>query len=787
MSTTPIANAQGTSLEATGETNGEQETPEIQENDGSKCACEDYGLTDPAENDEPLQQAILALVKHYEGLDKYAVRTETIDARRQRFYRRGDQYVVCLESNGFIFTPYGGAGDESNGAPDGDSSRYTDVYNIFWPYMRALISIGVQNPPGVDFEPDDPTVSTDISASRAAETFRFAIDRVNKRKKLQADAMSLFCTDTRCVIYTRNVRDGQKFGFENDGPNKGQPKTVQLMSAHGTLETKPTPITTDKMEEWIYFPIDDELALNLAKETYPKYAANIRQGNSGAGESSYRRMARIGVLQGTRALNNAGDAFAHLVTRKRVWMRPAAFRHAPADIEKRLRELYPSGMKVVVVGDAYCGSCDQAMDDHLSVGWPGPGDGASKPSMMHDFVPVQDAFNDYRNLEKEYADFGIPTVYQLKELFDGEAMRDQTAEPGNHVEVVLPGGLGTIADAFYVEPAPGCPIQIQQAYENLMGALGQFMTGAQPALFGGSDADNTTKGGIAMMRDQAMGQFSICWGGVQELFATAYRQGALCRAAASAKDTDEKIHVKIPAKRGKSMVATIAVADLQKGNFHTYPDLDSSFPETTGSKRQTVSSIVTQALTNPEATEAYGVLEPENLEIQRELLGVHDWVIPGAESGDKQMMEIELLLKSRPTPNVDAIKAYAADQAIEGAVAEQAEGTGIPVPKTPPPNAMQMYQSSIPVDPMWDRHNYEIAKIEQFLSSSDGIEEAKSNKWGILNVKLHGMEHKAAKAAQAPPPGAIPPMPPKKGVHVAPPIPTPGPMNSPAPAAPTLQ
>jgi len=32
------------------------------------------------------------------------------------------------------------------------------------------------------------------------------------------------------------------------------------MSAHGTLETKPTPITTDKMEEWIYFPIDDELA-----------------------------------------------------------------------------------------------------------------------------------------------------------------------------------------------------------------------------------------------------------------------------------------------------------------------------------------------------------------------------------------------------------------------------------------------------------------------------------------------------------------------------------------------
>ncbi len=786
MSTVPITNAQGSSPDPTGETDGQQQAPEIQENDGSKCACEDFGIPDPAEGDEALQGAILDLVKHGETLDKYAVRTETIDARRQRFYRRGDQYVICLESNGFIFTPYtGSSGGESNGAPDSDSHRYTDVYNIFWPYMRALISIGVQNPPGVDFEPDDPTVSTDISASRAAETYRFAIDRVNQRKKLQGEVMSLFCTDTRAVLYTRNVRDAQKFGFETQGSNKGQPKTVQLMTAHGTLETKPTPITTDKMEEWIYFPIDDELDLNLAKEMYPKYAANIRQGNASVGEGVYRRMARIGVLQGTRALQNAGDAFAHLTTRKRVWMRPAAFRHAPKDIEEKLRELYPSGLKVIVCGDAYCGSCDQAMDDHLSVGWPGPGDGASKPSMMHDFVPVQDAFNDYKNLEKEYADFGIPVIYQLKELFDGEAMRDQDSEPGNRVEVVLPGGIATIADAFYVEPAPTCPIQIQQAYQDLMGALGQFMTGAQPALFGGSDADNTTKGGIAMMRDQAMGQFSICWGAMQEIFAKAYKQGVMCRAAASPKDTKEQINIKIPAKRGKTMIATVAIADMQKGNFHAYPDLDSSFPETTGSKRQTVSSIVTQALASPQATEAYGVLEPENLEIQRELLGVHDWVVPGAESGDKQMMEIELLLQQRPTPNMEAIRTFAADQAVEEEVKTQAaaKAPGVPVPSTPPPDAMQMYKSSIPVDPQWDRHKYHIAKIEQFLESPDGIEEAKTNKWGILNVKLHGMEHKAALAAQAPPP-MIPPALPKRGRSAAPPIPAPGqpgPMNSPAP------
>ena len=775
MSTPAITNAPP---DATGQTSNE-EAPEIQENDGTRAACEDYGDPDPAADDEELQQAILALARHYATLDKYARRTEVIDARRQRFYRRGDQYIVW-NATVFNFVPYPGGDDGANGSPDQDSQRYTDVYNIFWPYMRALISIGVQNPPGVDFEPDDPTVSTDISAARAAETFRFCVDRVNKRKKLQSDIMSLFCTDTRTAIYTRNVWDAQKFGVEQDGPNQGKPKCVQLMTAGGTLETK-SPITTDRQDEWTYFFWSDELDVHLAKETYPQYAANIKQGTAAVGESAYERMARIGVLQGTRVLQTSGDAFAHLTTRHRLWMRPAAFRHAPKDVEKKLNELYPEGIKVLICGDAYCGSSNQSMDDHISVGWPAPGDGAAKPSMMHDFIPVQDAFNDYKNLEKEYADFGIPVVYQLKELMDGEAMRDTTAEPGNHVEVVLPGGITDLAQAFFVEPSPSCPVQIQQAYENLMGALGQFMTGAQPALFGASDQDNQTKGGIAMLRDQAMGQFSICWGAMQEIFASAYKQAVTCRAKASEQNTKEMIHVKVPAKRGKTMIAEVAIADLQKGNFHAYPDLDSSFPETTGSKRQTVMSMVTQAIVNPQATEAYGVLEPENLEIQRELLGVHDWVIPGAESGDKQMMEIELLLQQRPKPNLQAIKEFAADQAIEEQLKASAP-PGVPIPGSGEPDPMQLYQASIPVDKIWDRHQFEAKKIEDFLSSADGIQEAKTNPWGILNVKLHGMEHKAAMAAQAPPPGAIPPMPPKKGKSAMPlPAPGPGSMNAPTP------
>lgn len=771
MSTAPIANAEGHAADS-----DEAEKPaKLETNDGSLAQCEDWGEEDPIADNTELQDAAKALLKHYAALDKYARRTEVIDARRQRFYRRGDQYINWNPGI-FNFVPFGGDGNDSgNGSPGQDSPRYTDVYDIFWPYMRALISVGVQNPPGVDFEPDDPTKESDISASRTAEVFRFYVDRVNNRKALQSRIMSLFCTDGRVILYTRNVRDKQKFGTDDNG----DPVCVQMQSAHGVLETK-VPIVSEGIHDWTYCFISDEPEINIAKSTYPQYAANIKQGASSVGESAYERMARIGVLQGTRVLQQAGDAYAHLSTRQRLWLRPAAFRHAPDAIRKQFEELYPKGMKLVVCGDAYVGSCNQSMDDHLTVAWPAPGDGSSKPSMLRNLVPVQDAFNDYKNLEKEIFDFTIPATYQDSALGDVESLREQSSEPGNHIQVTRPDGLASLADAFYSEPPSASPPSLVAAYQDLRAAFSQFQTGAQPALFGGSDEHNETKGGISMLRDQAMGQFSICWGAVQELFAGGYKQAVICRVQVEGENSKTKLNIKVPGKGGRSSIASIAIADLQKGNFHSYPDMDSSFPETTGSKRQTVMSMVTQAMANPEAVTAFGILEPGNLELQREYLGVHDWIIPAAAAYDKQMGEIELLLQQKPAPDLDAIKMHVADTAIEGAIKAKAQPLGIPLPESKPdPN--QLYKCTIPIDAKWDFNQFEAQAIKDFLSSQDGIEEAKVNPWGILNVKLHGQLHLDAAAAQvAPPPGAMPPGPPKPPMPMPPPG---GSMNDPAPPA----
>jgi hypothetical protein len=67
-------------------------------------------------------------------------------------------------------------------------------------------------------------------------------------------------------------------------------------------------------------------------------------------------------------------------------------------------------------------------------------------------------------------------------------------------------------------------------------------------------------------------------------------------------------------------------------------------------------------------------------------------------------------------------------------------------------------QPSVPVDESWDYHQWELEKIQQWLSSEERVqEERQGNQAGIENVKLHGVAHKAALQKQQAPPTGKPP------------------------------
>src|SRR6185503_8421998 len=93
---------------------------------------------------------------------------------------------------------------------------------------------------------------------------------------------------------------------------------------------------------------------------------------------------------------------------------------------------------------------------------------------------------------------------------------------------------------------------------------------------------------------------------------------------------------------------TIEIGKLAKGNFGAYPDLDSSFPESQAAKRATIDQVLTLLGPTPIGMQLMQV--PKNLKIYLDTHGLSEIVIPEALSYDKQMFEIEQLLKTTPIP-----------------------------------------------------------------------------------------------------------------------------------------
>jgi hypothetical protein len=441
-----------------------------------------------------LQDAVKDLCKHFMGLDKWVRRQEVIEARRQRFYWRNEQYIYWKsDAIGFV-TATGGQSLSLDNDADVEVPRYTDVYNIYTPYGESLLSTLIQNAPGVNWQPVDPSNANDITAAKTASKYQQKIENDNDRKGIQSDVARFFFTDGRTVLHVYRTKEGW-----------------EKITVHGVLETKVVPVTANSIDELVTLFISDELDIYQAKDDYPDYADDIKESGSSLGESAYERSARLGVLQGTKS-PMGGDTFAHMVSRHRCFLRTSAYRKLPEKFRDEIRTMFPEGLKVTFCGDAYCASENMAMEEQNTIGFPGPGDGMCRPSMGKRVVPLQDVFNDELNLWHEAHDYCIPTLFMYSETGDIDAVREQISEPGNIVPFsALPPGASSAEAAFYAAVIEGIPATLPQLITFLQGPLAQFISGAFPALFGGDTGENDTAKGISIQRDQAMGRMGISW------------------------------------------------------------------------------------------------------------------------------------------------------------------------------------------------------------------------------------------------------------------------------------
>lgn len=791
-----------------GEVAVEEHPEEIQEQEGPPT----YGPNN-CYLPEQLQNAIrIALETQVGARELYDRRRQVMRVARNKYYRRGYQHIYENRQTGMYVQAVAG---EAVAAGSGmiECPQYVGDYNIVRPTELVIESVLTQNPPGIDFRPD--TQSTeDLEAAKTAEVYREFFDRANDVKGLQLKLVQSFCESGLTIVTVNTEANEQLWGVNEDG----EPKQNETARIWGALEARVLPLTANCLDEVDAVVLYDDRTVNSLKQEYPHIAKKIKSMTSGLAEDAYARIARLGILQGTRRYAQVGDALTHLGVRANAYLRPCCFvdekfddiyelqgktddieadkpednenDDGPFSVRDKLNQLFPQGIHAVFIGKTYAEAWAESIDDGVVIGFPYEGDGMAREAIMDDSIVIQDFFNDILNSLREAQDYGWPRTFIHAEDIEFDAIQDQKSEPYAFSMKKARNGQALEAD-FFREPDLVLPESLSELMEYLAGPFLQFVLGTPPALFGGQMADQKTASGYAQAKNQAMGVKGIPWSSVQAVMARMYYLAAL----KASKNPDHVEQILVPVK-GQTQI--LKLERLTKGKFGAFPDEDSSFPETTSAKRDLLSQLLTIATTNP-VVGAQLLGDTYNWEIICQVFGFKELQLMEAESAKKQMREIEELLQGQPLPPTpEEVAAFAQQQELlleqHATAALMARQQRQPPPPAPQPPKMipfgeqpgpdgqpvpvqypeALLKPSIDVDDL-DFHQWEGPAGQDWLSTEAAWREinvgrpgpdgdAVPNTLGVENVRLHVKLHlermaimAQAQAAAAPPMRHAPP------------------------------
>jgi hypothetical protein len=553
------------------------------------------------------------------------------------------------------------------------------------------------------------------------------------------------------------------------------PNGQEVITIVGGLELKTPPWAND-MHEYPYLQWNMEVHQARLRAAYP-HAADKIGAPVASGMQEYERLARLAQSQGG-PLTEGGDFNINLITFQRTWLRPwSFFALEDKSLRDELLQLFPDGAYCAFAGDAYCESRNENMDDHWRVLHALPGDGSSgRPALGDSLISVQERFNTLSNLQIETYEYGVPPIYADSEVLDFDSLQTQTAEPGVHYPARAKPGQSLAAGFFQPEPAQ-VPPDLAQHAANLMGPIAQFLTGAFPALFGGSMANNDTAAGYSMARDQAMGRIGLVWRRMKFFHADVMLLAVDCFRSNRPHDVEVTLLGAGAAFESK----WIRLADL-KGNLFSYPETDEQYPTLWSQQR----AVLLQLLNNPDPQMQSVLAHPENMALIKRMIGLEELVIPDEESRTKQYREIAQLVAESPiVVRSDGASPVGAQHAVPGtntwrdashppqslgadgmegqgfspdindrakrdtalpqAVAEptaQRHAVDVPGTSNDAAPALELILPSIMPDEFADNHATELEICMRWFSSDAGQVAKIESPSGYANVRAHAMFHR---------------------------------------------
>ncbi|HEV2195050.1 MAG TPA: hypothetical protein VGR55_05690 [Candidatus Acidoferrum sp.] len=601
------------------------------------------------------------------------------------------------------------------------------------------------------------------------------------RDNAQADGASpapsalTACPDCGAELTDANLRKAERVTVPRVVGTRRVPNGQEVISIAGGLELN-TPVWANEMHEYPYLQWQAEVHRAKLKAAYPHVANKIESAPSQGAEDVYARVSRLSVEQGLPSIH-PGDALMNLITFDRTWLRPWAF-YAIEDeaVRNELLAMFPDGCYVAFAGDVYCESRSENMDDHWRVLHALPGDGQNRPSVGDSLVQVQERYNVLSNMQAETYEYGIPPIYADPQVLDFDALANQVAEPAAHFPARARPGQPLAAGFFQPAPAQVPPDMIRHQ-QDLIGPVAQFLTGLFPAIFGGNMEDVKTASGYALARDQAMGRLGLVWRRTKQFYADVL----LLAVDSFRKNRPEDVEIPLLGPDGVLDARTIRTADL-KGNICVHPEADETFPRLKSQQRGILQQLF--GINDPVIQRA--LTEPANLGYIKNVLGLTEMVIPGEDSRNKQLREIQQLLASAPivvnlpsTPSSSVassphsvIPSEARDRGnIPESVGNQSSGRDSSSPSAPRNDTVGQTESdvvatshesrvtshesqtlvlpSVPVDQLLDDHTVEFEECKRWSNSEAGQAARMTNPAGFANVRAHAEAHLRAMSQAA--------------------------------------
>jgi hypothetical protein len=558
-------------------------------------------------------------------------------------------------------------------------------------------------------------------------------------------AGEMTCPGCGAALTDVNLRKAERVTVPRIAGTRRVPNGQEVISIAGGLELN-TPVWANEMHEYPYLQWQAEVHRAKLKAAYPHAANKIETSPSQGAEDVYARVSRLSVEQGLPSIH-PGDALMNLITFDRTWLRPWAF-YSVEDVEVRseLLALFPDGCYIAFAGDAYCESRSESMDDHWRVLHALPGDGQNRPSVGDSLVQVQERYNVLSNMQAETYEYGIPPIYADPQVLDFDALANQIAEPAAHFPARARPGQPLAAGFF--QPAPAqVPPDMLRHQQDLIGPVAQFLTGLFPAIFGGNMEDVKTASGYAMARDQAMGRLGLVWRRTKQFYADVILLGVDC----FRKNRPEDAEIPLLGPDGVFDSRAIRIVDL-KGNICVHPEADETFPRLKSQQRGVLQQMF--AINDPLIQRA--LVEPANLGYIKNVLGLSELVIPGEDSRNKQLREIQQLLASPPIiVPMQAPELVGATLGSPGGDARDADqkGRASPAPTRAESSSGAAVHTlvlpSVPVDQLLDDHAVEFEECKRWANSDAGQAARMTNPAGFANVRAHTEAHlRAMQTAQ---------------------------------------